>query len=156
MAPPSEITPHAGGAEHRSGLRPAEERTYLLHYRLIEEIGRGGQGIVYLAEDRHTGKKCALKVLRDVGEISSDALERLRREVEAAARLHHPGICAVHEAKIEGPSPYIAMHYIEGQSLAHQIGTLLEPDNKTWRGLPGGSRAISLPRRRKRYRCGSS
>jgi WD40 repeat protein/serine/threonine protein kinase len=133
------MTPPAAKEGETRPPRPAEERSYLLHYRLIEEIGRGGQGIVYLAEDRRTGRKCALKLLRDAGDISDDVLERLRREVEAAARLHHPGICAVHEAKLEGGSPYIAMNYVEGQSLAHQIGTALEPDDKTWRGLPGGA-----------------
>ena len=88
-------------------------------YRVLKELGRGGQGIVYLAEDlRHARKLVALKVLKDAGAISDEALERLRREVEAAARLHHPGICGVHEAVLDGHSPFIAMNYVEGQTLA--------------------------------------
>src|SRR5262245_11880773 len=123
MVPPQNTVPPDDGLD----LTPDEpkppgiDKTYLLHYRLIEEIGRGGQGIVYLAEDRRRQKKVALKVLRDGSGMSEDALWRLRREVEAAARLDHPGICPVHAAVLDGPSPYIAMKYVEGRTLAQTI-----------------------------------
>ena len=68
------------------------------HYRVLDEIGRGGQGIVYLAEDTRLHRKVALKVLKGMGSLSEDAVARFRREAEAASRLDHPGICAVYEA----------------------------------------------------------
>ena len=108
MAPAQDNPPPQPGRT-ADDFRPADDRGYSVSYRVIQEIGRGGQGIVYLAEDRRTGKHVALKVLRDAGNISADSLGRLRREVEAAARLHHPGICSVHEAVMDGPAPYIAM-----------------------------------------------
>jgi serine/threonine protein kinase len=88
------------------------------HYRVLGEIGRGGQGIVYLAEDTRLHRKVALKVLKGMGSLSGDAVARFRREAEAASRLDHPGICAVYEASIDGEVPYIAMRLVEGDSLA--------------------------------------
>jgi WD40 repeat protein len=105
----------------------------LADYRIVKELGRGGQGIVYLAEDlRHARKLVALKVLRDVGVISPDSIERLRREVEAAARLNHPGICGIHEAVLDGPNPFIAMNYVDGETLAQVIARSQAPNDQTW------------------------
>jgi serine/threonine protein kinase len=90
-------------------------------YRLLRELGRGGQGIVYLAEDTRLKRRVALKILRATGSVSNDALARFRREAEAASRLEHPGICAVHEAALDGNVPYIAMRFVEGESLAQKL-----------------------------------
>ena len=93
------------------------------HYRVLDEIGRGGQGIVYLAEDTRLHRKVALKVLKGMGSLSEDAVARFRREAEAASRLDHPGICAVYEAGLDGNVPYIAMRLVEGESLAAKIAS---------------------------------
>src|SRR5687767_3398952 len=115
------------------GIPPPGDQGRMADYRILKELGRGGQGIVYLAEDlRHARKLVALKVLKDAGSITGEALERLRREVEAAARLHHPGICGVHEAVLDGHSPFIAMNYVEGQTLAQAIAKAQQPDDQTW------------------------
>jgi eukaryotic-like serine/threonine-protein kinase len=92
-------------------------------YSVLEELGRGGQGVVYLAEDTRLNRKVALKVIETVGQdMPSDRLERFRREAEAASRLDHPNICGIHEAGEADGVPYIAMRYVEGETLADQIG----------------------------------
>src|SRR5262245_54831904 len=63
-------------------------------FRILEELGRGGQGEVYLAEDARLHRRVALKTLHRVGALSEDALRRFRREAEVTSRLDHPGICA--------------------------------------------------------------
>jgi serine/threonine protein kinase len=90
-------------------------------WRLVRELGRGAQGAVYLAEDDRLGRKAAVKVLTANG-LLGDALERFQWEAAAASRLDHPGICAVYDAGLEGRPPYIAMRYVEGESLAQRIG----------------------------------
>jgi len=106
---------------------PARDRTSspappsVDRYRLLGEIGRGGQGVVYLAEDRRIGRRVALKVLSGAGLVSDAGLRRFRREAEIASRLDHPGICTVYDTgTIEG-KPYIAMRHLEGESLAARI-----------------------------------
>ena len=91
-------------------------------YALHSELGRGGQGTVYLAEDQRLGRKVALKVLTAaVAPVPEDRLRRFRREAEAASKLDHPNICAVHEAGEVDGVPYIAMRYVEGETLSHRI-----------------------------------
>ncbi len=86
-------------------------------YRIIREIGRGGMGVVYEAEQISLGRRVALKVLPR--QVSSDRTvqERFRREARAAARLHHTNIVPVYEVGQEGDVRYYAMQFIEGQGL---------------------------------------
>ena len=75
-----------------------------------------------LAEDlRNCASRSRSRSCATPATISAEALGRLRREVEAAARLNHPGICGVHEAVLDGPNPFIAMNYVEGRTLAEAI-----------------------------------
>lgn len=90
-------------------------------YRLLRELGRGGQGTVYLAEDTTLGRKVALKVLEGWGDPRPEVLARFRREASTASKLQHPGICAVYEAGTDGNTPYIAMQYVAGETLAQRI-----------------------------------
>ena len=88
-------------------------------YRILSEIGRGGQGTVFLAEDSRIARKVALKVLASRFDlVSEDRRRRFRREAEVIARLEHPGICGIYDADIEGEAPYIAMRHVDGRSLA--------------------------------------
>jgi len=88
-------------------------------YRILSEIGRGGQGAVFLAEDTRIARRVALKVLASRFDlVSEDRRRRFRREAEVIARLEHPGICGIYDADIEADEPYIAMRHIEGRSLA--------------------------------------
>ena len=90
-------------------------------YRIIEVIGQGGQGRVYLAEDTNLHRKVALKVLNNIGPGSEDSVTRFRREAEVASKLDHPGICSIYEAGVEAGVPYIAMRYVEGETVARRI-----------------------------------
>ena len=103
-----------------SGIQ--EKERIVGHYRLLDELGRGGQAIVYRAEDtRVKGRLVALKVLRSViGSAAEDVLLRFRREAEVASKLDHPSICPVHEIGLD-QVPFIAMKLIEGKTLATAI-----------------------------------
>ena len=91
-------------------------------YRLVKELGAGGQARVWLAEDTKLGRKVALKVLGAtlVG-ASPIRRERFRREAELVARLEHPNLCAVLAADLDGELPWIAMRYVEGETLSAQL-----------------------------------
>jgi serine/threonine protein kinase/WD40 repeat protein len=90
-------------------------------YRLRRRLGSGAMGIVYLAEHQSTNRQVALKVLRPEFLDEPRARERFRREVQAAARLEHPGICPIYDAGEVGSRPYLAMRYVGGESLATAI-----------------------------------
>src|SRR5436190_9463346 len=66
-------------------------------YRILGEIGRGGQGIVYLAEDERLHRKVALKMLSGLGSLAPESIARFLREAEVASRLDHPGIATVYD-----------------------------------------------------------
>jgi formylglycine-generating enzyme required for sulfatase activity/tRNA A-37 threonylcarbamoyl transferase component Bud32 len=88
------------------------------HFQLVRVLGRGAQGIVYLAEDTLLHRKVALKLLSNAGLQSEAVRDRFRREAEVASRLDHPGICGVHEVgEVEG-IPFISMQYLRGTTLA--------------------------------------
>lgn len=92
-------------------------------YRLDEELGRGGQGIVHKATDTRIGRTVALKVLRGLGPGADEVLLRFKREAQAASKSDHPGVCPVYDARVDGGVPYIAMRYIEGETLAERIAS---------------------------------
>ncbi len=88
-------------------------------YLILRELGSGGQGSVYLAQDTRIERTVALKVLSGFfGSVGEERRARLRREAEVIARLDHPGICAIHDAEIETDPPWLAMRHIEGATLA--------------------------------------
>jgi len=92
------------------------------HYRVIEQIGAGGMGVVYRAEDTRLGRTLVLKFLPAALSRDPMALERFEREAKAASSMNHPGICTVYDiGEFEGQR-YIAMEYLEGQPLDRFIG----------------------------------
>jgi serine/threonine protein kinase/dienelactone hydrolase len=92
-------------------------------YRIIDEIGRGGMGIVYKAEDLKLQRTVALKFLSAELTRDPEAMQRFIREAQAAAALDHPNICTVHEVEESQGELYIAMGFVEGQTLKHKIET---------------------------------
>jgi len=90
-------------------------------YRIVEEIGQGGMGIVYKAEDLKLKRFVALKFLPPHLMNSPELKERFLVEAQAAAALSHPNICVIHEVGESSEHPYIAMEYVEGETLRDRI-----------------------------------
>jgi len=91
------------------------------HYRIIRQLGAGGMGEVFLAEDSTLGRKVAIKMLSETLAGSPQARQRLINEAKAAAALDHPNICSIHEVGEADGHVFIVMQYIDGQSLAERI-----------------------------------
>ena len=92
------------------------------HYQIVDLIGEGGMGEVYLATDTILGRRVALKVLPAFVSKDPDRLRRFTQEARAASRLSHPNVCVVHEiGETEDGRPFIAMEYVQGITLRQRL-----------------------------------
>jgi len=104
-----------------AGVDVPEDLREIGRYSILREIGRGGQGVVYLARDTSLNRRIALKVLASGAAFWPSTRERFLREAEAASKLDHPNICAIHEIGETRGLPYIAMRFVDGESLGRKI-----------------------------------
>jgi serine/threonine protein kinase len=128
---------HTSSTDSPGKLRPQESRarpgsTHVLPgFEILEEINRGGMGIIYKARQTGLNRLVALKVISPERVGSADAMRRFRREVQAAALLSHPNIVTVFHTDLDGPLPYLAMEYVPGidlHKLVRQVGPLAAED----------------------------
>jgi len=124
-------TPGCDRIEYVTEKRPVPRRPVQMlgHYRLLEEIGRGGMGRVYLAEDTRLGRRIALKVLPDDVAADPDRLRRFETEARTAAALNHPNIVTLHSVEQDGGTRFITMELVRGQPLSRLGATVYGPES---------------------------
>ncbi len=114
------LTPAAESTENAPSSRDpsSPSQKTLGDFRLLREIGRGGMGVVYEAEQISLRRRVALKVLPAHLTLQAEAVSRFRREASTAARLHHPGIVQVHSVGEAEGAHFFAMEFVEGAPLS--------------------------------------
>ncbi len=95
----------------------------LSHYKIIKELGRGGMGEVYLADDTKLKRQVAIKFLPSGITVNETDKSRFLQEAQAAAAINHPNICVIYEVQDQEKNPFIVMEYVEGETLSDKIAS---------------------------------
>ncbi|HMP61260.1 MAG TPA: serine/threonine-protein kinase, partial [Gemmatales bacterium] len=122
--PSSKVRPGPGDSKKKHGTQPSMmviESAQLAGYEILEELGRGGMGVVYKAVQVALKRPVALKMIISAMHASEEQIARFRREAEAVARIHHPNIVAVYDVGEFDGSPFLALEFVDGGSLADQL-----------------------------------
>jgi TolB-like protein/Tfp pilus assembly protein PilF/predicted Ser/Thr protein kinase len=134
--------PRENGTDNTHSFIHISKGTAVSHYRIIDRIGSGGMGEVYLAEDTELGREVALKFLPPHLCQDEECRQRFKREAQAAAGLDHPNVAAIYEVGEHKGRPFYAMQLVEGQSLREvvagkelQIHKILEISIQVCEGL---------------------
>jgi serine/threonine protein kinase/Tfp pilus assembly protein PilF len=130
LADASASRSHGAGAGRVNGEVSAPLVGELGDFRLLREVGRGGMGVVYEAEQRSLGRRVALKMLPFAAALDGRQLQRFRNEAHAAAQLHHTNIVPVYAVGCERGVHYYTMQFIEGHTLAELIQELRRGQNE--------------------------
>ncbi|MBK7875990.1 MAG: protein kinase [Planctomycetes bacterium] len=163
LEPPDERSPTAdgssssadgGSAAHAASARASSRSRpeTIGPYRILDVLGRGGQGTVYRALDSRLDRLVALKVLSlSLASVSQGRRSRFRREAAIVSRLDHPGICTILDADLEGDTPYIAMRFVEGETLAMALARAREkrddPSSHSTGATPTSASRLLAPTR---------
>lgn len=142
----SELSGSPRPAATRSPVSPAGTTggSWPRHYEILEEIGRGGMGVVYKARQVSLGRLVALKMILAGAQAGPDELARFRAEAEAVARLQHPNIVQIYEVGEQDGKPFLALEFVVGGSLEEKLAGAPQPGRPSAQLLETLARAVHV------------
>ena len=138
---PDEVTASAT-MEQVASARVASAFPQVPGYEILRELGRGGMGVVYLAQQSALGRQVALKMILHADQAGAEVLDRFRAEARAVASLRHPNIVQIHEVSEHNGQPFFSLELVEGGSLARRLDGKPQPPTEAARLVELLARAI--------------